>query len=63
MYGLQFIVKGYEKSKVNLYSALSNGQEQLIKLTKIKNNLITELQHYENNIKINKALMRYYLYG
>lgn len=49
-----FTVKGYEKSKVNLFSIKTADQEILTTLLNARKNLLAELSHYESNAKYNK---------
>lgn len=48
------LVKGYEKSKVNLNAIKPIDQELVKNLTATKKNLLLELSHYLANSKLNK---------
>lgn len=47
-------VRGYEKSKINLFSMKPIDQEELSVLLTTKKNLLSEINHYESNVKFNK---------
>lgn len=47
-------VRGYEKSKINLFSMKPMDQEVLTVLLSAKKNLLAEISHYESNTKYNK---------
>lgn len=47
-------VRGYEKSKINLFSMKPMDQEMLTVLLSTKKNLLSEISHYESNVKYNK---------
>lgn len=47
-------VRGYERSKINLFSMQPAELEELTALLARKKNLIAELSHYETNVRLNK---------
>lgn len=47
-------VRGYERSKINLFSMQPVEQEELTTLLATKKHLLAELSHYETNVRLNK---------
>lgn len=47
-------VRGYERSKINLFSMQPVELEELTALLARKKNLMAELSHYETNVRMNK---------
>lgn len=47
-------IKGYEKSKINLFAIKSVDQEQLMSLLTLRKSLLAQLHNYEINLKYNK---------
>lgn len=47
-------IKGYEKSKINLFAIKSVDQEQLQSLLTLRKSLLAQLHNYEINLKYNK---------
>lgn len=47
-------VRGYERSKINLFSAQPLEQEELAALLAKRKHLMAELSHYETNVRLNK---------
>lgn len=47
-------IKGYEKSKINLFAIKAVDQEQLMSLLTLRKNLLAQLHNYESNIRFNK---------
>lgn len=47
-------IKGYEKSKINLFAIKSVDQEQLMSLLTLRKSLLAQLHNYDSNIKFNK---------
>lgn len=50
-------VRGYERSKINLFNMRSVDHEDLATLLSTKKNLLAEIGHYESNVKFNKDRM------
>lgn len=51
---LSFLVKGYERSKINLQSMKRMDHNELSTLMTRKKKLLLELSQYQSNIKMNK---------